>query len=252
MNSSFLNYKFLHRLLRGESRLESSSNGKIIGTDIAIETALEALIDLVFEPDSVNVLNTSLLTHQVESYGSQIDLLLFIQNRYNELTNGGIWINHDFVAPENKDEVVFLWLNDKDGNNHPDTMIKDTSTYARYLHFIRQFRHKNGQAIIQDMIEVGGNKYACLSLQDACEFMLKKDNVDNWRSEIQQNYCIETFGDWQKTLQNADFKVLPHSKTYRNDWMIKKHWQGKVALFDESFKPMEFPETHAIILAEKS
>jgi len=48
-------------------------------------------------------------------YGSREDLLQFIQNRYKELAPGGVWVNRDVVGPDNKEQSIYLWLNDADG-----------------------------------------------------------------------------------------------------------------------------------------
>ncbi len=70
---------------------------------------------LVFDKNSMNTIHTSSLTHEIESYGSRADLLLFIKNRFEELAPGGVWINRDVVGPENKHSMVLMKLTKSDG-----------------------------------------------------------------------------------------------------------------------------------------
>ncbi|HPO50302.1 MAG TPA: transferase, partial [Spirochaetota bacterium] len=84
-----------------------------------------AVTGLVFQPNSMNTIHTSSLTHEIESYGGREDLLKFIKNRYKELATNGVWINRDVVGPENKEEYVYMKLNREDGFN--DDFDKKTS-----------------------------------------------------------------------------------------------------------------------------
>lgn len=66
-----------------------------------------AVMDVVFEKDSMNTIHTSSLTHEIESYGGREDLLRFIRNRFLELKPGGVWVNRDVAGPEDKGKMVF-------------------------------------------------------------------------------------------------------------------------------------------------
>jgi hypothetical protein len=114
-----------------------------------------AVTGLVFEAGSMNTIHTSSLTHEIESYGSRNELLQFIQNRYQELTSNGIWINRDVVGLEEKNKTVLMKLNRMDGRNDDyeknfaqrselKEYLKDLSTYGRFLRFAEDFRKKEG------------------------------------------------------------------------------------------------------------
>ncbi|UII25884.1 transferase [Fulvivirga maritima] len=110
-----------------------------------------AVTSLVFEKNAMNTIHTSSLTHEIESYGSRNDLLSFIQNRYDELVSGGVWINRDVIGPENGDQEVYMLLNEEDGSNDAfdqqftdskalSAHLKGLSTYSRFLRFTKDFR----------------------------------------------------------------------------------------------------------------
>jgi hypothetical protein len=243
-----LQKNYIYRLLKGEYRLDNTLKGYLNGTDIQFQDALYAVIDTVFKNNSQQIIYTSGISNKIESYAQEIDSLIFIQNRFDELSKNGIWVNNSIVCPEDYDQIVFLWLNDSDGSNEPTASLHLASTLVRFKHFVKEFK-QNGQ-FIYEIIEIGSQQFACLNLQDACEFALKLNNIDNWAIEMQEKSCNHTFTNWQNILQNADFRILPQSKTYQNETFID-NLKGKISLFDENFEPIEFPNIYAMILAEK-
>ena len=224
-----------------------------------------AVSGLVFEKASMHTIHTSSLTHEIESYGGRKDLLAFIANRYQELVPGGVWINRDVVGPEEKDKSVYLWLNDKDGENQGwNDQTEDRlslaeklgrlSTRARFYRFARDFRRKEGQAFAFELASFKDREYFCLRMADACEFLSKKDYVDNWQSEMHETFCYFSFSDWKQTVEEKGFKVSSHSKSWANPWIVKNRIEGKAELFSMdsgSLSPIPYPVTNMLLICEK-
>jgi hypothetical protein len=224
-----------------------------------------AVTGLVFEANSMNTIHTSSLTHEIESYGSRNELLQFIRNRYQELANGGIWVNRDVVGPENKDKVILMKLNKFDGRNDDyeksftqrealSNYLKGLSTAARFLRFVQDFRKKEGYTLQYKTTTVEGHEYIELALKDACEFMSRKDYVDNWQSEMHETFCFWDFNEWKQNLEAAGFAIAPESKAYTNNWIVENRLKGKVELFtqtDSGLQNLDYPVTNMILLAEK-
>lgn len=224
-----------------------------------------AVTGLAFEPNSMDTIHTSSLTHEIESYGSRADLLAFIRNRFAELRPGGIWINRDVVGPEDKQRSVLMKLNEVDGGNDDVLNVVETrealalhleglSTAARFRRFARDFRQKEGYALAYDEVTLQGERYVRLSLGDACEFMSRKDYTDNWESEMHETFTFWSFTDWRHALEEVGFTVSTVSKAYVNDWIVANRLAGKVELFEtagEEIKPLPYPVTNMLMLAEK-
>ncbi|WP_143309512.1 class I SAM-dependent methyltransferase [Chitinophaga vietnamensis] len=225
-----------------------------------------AVTGTVFEPGSMNTIHTSSLTHEIESYGSREDLLAFIRHRYQELVPGGVWINRDVVGPENREETVLLWLNDQDGENSlPMPTNTDTHQLAAYLgklstkalfeRFAQDFRHHEGYRLPHEWVSIEGKTYCQLSMQDACEFLFKKDYHDNWLSEMHETFCFWNYNDWKAALEAAGFRLDNLSHAYRNEWIVKNRLEGKVQLFrpyeSSAPQPIPFPVSHMLLLARK-
>lgn len=224
-----------------------------------------AVTGLVFDANSMNTIHTSSLTHEIESYGSRSELLQFIANRLDELTSGGVWINRDVVGPEHKDRVVLMKLATTDGRNDDydrtfatreelATYLSGLSTYGRFLRFIRDFRKSEGYHVAACEIVIDGEACFELSLADACEFMSRKDYVDNWQSEMHETFCYWSFQDWKHNLEAAGFMVLPASHAYTNAWIVEHRLRGKVTLWERNgnaIQPLGYPVTNMILIAEK-
>jgi hypothetical protein len=224
-----------------------------------------AVTGLVFREISMNTIHTSSLTHEIYSYGSYDDLIRFISNRHKELVMGGVWINRDVVGPENKDEPVYMELNENDGSNDREkkefgdqteskSYLQGLSTYSRFLKFAGDFRKESGCSIGYEIVKMKQKKYVMLKLRDACEFMEKKDYVDNWRSEMHETFCYWDFTEWKKAMTDAGFEIAPGSKTYRNEWIVKNRFAGKVKLYvseNGDLKEIDFPVTHMIMIGRK-
>jgi hypothetical protein len=225
-----------------------------------------AVTGLVFEPNSMNTIHTSSLTHEIESYGSRNDLIQFIRNRYQELVPGGVWVNRDVVGPDHKEQIIYMWLNDTDGNNDdPNKKYNDKhelseylsglSTFARFLRFARDFRHKEGYVLNYTIQTLTDKKYIVLTLQDAMEFLSRKDYTDNWQSEMHETFCFWDYSEWKENLREAGFTIHPASKTFTNEWIVNNRWQGKAALFtmeNSSLEPIAFPVTTMFLIGVKS
>jgi hypothetical protein len=224
-----------------------------------------AVTGLVFEASSMNTIHTSSLTHEIESYGSRNELLQFIRNRYQELTSGGVWINRDVVGPENKNKTVLMKLNRMDGRNDDyeksfaqrgdlKEYLKDLSTYGRFLRFTQDFRKKEGYQFKFKKLSIDDSLYIELNLQDACEFMSRKDYIDNWQSEMHETFCFWSFSEWKQNIELAGFTVVPESKAFTNPWIVENRLKGKAELFERTqhgLQAMDYPVTNMILLAEK-
>jgi hypothetical protein len=93
-----------------------------------------------------------------------------------------------------------------------------------------------------------------LRLQDACEFMSKKDYTDNWQSEMCETFCFWNFPEWTGAVERAGFTVHPASYPFTNPWIVENRYKGRVKLFRKvngTLEPMEYPVTNMVLIAEK-
>lgn len=229
-----------------------------------------AVSGLVFDKGTMNTVYTSSLTHEIESYSGHENLLKFIQNRYDELALGGVWINRDVIGPIFKEDDVYMKLNISDGRNDDfdkeysefknKNEFKDyldgLSTYAKFFRFRKDFRKGYNETFDYEKININNTKYIKLKIRYASEFMLKKDYTDNWQSEMHEKFCYWDFDQWKNALKEVGFKILPTSYTFTNQWIVENRFKDKVELYtmgkDNNLVKIEYPVTTMILIAEKN
>jgi len=91
-------------------------------------------------------------------------------------------------------------------------------------------------------------------LQDACEFLSKKDYLDNWRSEMHETFCYWSLADWRGAVERSGFLVKPASHAFANPWIVQNRYEDKVKLFRKTagkLEPLDWPVTNMLLIAEK-
>ena len=224
-----------------------------------------AVTELCFEPNSMDTIHTSSLTHEIESYGDRQDLHAFIRKRCEELAPGGVWVNRDVVGPDEKERIVLLKLNAADGRNEDweqnfeerdelKNYLAGLSTRALFLRFARDFRAGEDYEFAYRWVEIDGGEFAELRLDRAMEFISKKDYHSNWASEMHETFCFWNFADWQRELEEAGFILDRKSRAYTNKWLVENRYAGKAELYEVregDLRRMSYPVTHTLIVAEK-
>jgi len=215
----------------------------------------------VFTPGSVDTFTTFSLTHELESYQGRAFLERFIGLLHDQLAVGGRWLNVDVVGPEDGGDQVRMWLREDDGvvggegdlpadRAEMKAHLAGLSTLGRFLRFARDFRRGEGYRLPYTLEKSAEGTHAVLSLRDACEFLSKKDYLDNWRSEMHETFCFWSFADWSAAVERAGLRVLPASNAFTNPWIVANRFEGKVRL-SRGGEPMPWPVTNMLLVAEK-
>jgi cyclopropane fatty-acyl-phospholipid synthase-like methyltransferase len=223
-----------------------------------------AVTQNVFPKHSMNTIHTSSLTHEIESYSGREDLLSFITNRYDELVPGGAWINRDVVGPENKHEEVYLWLDATNGSNEEEIHtqfdnreelaehLQGLSTLSKFYRFAQDYHQEvNFNKEMVQRGEAKGKELIKTTLSTAMEFLLKKDYIDNWDSEMHEKFTFWSFNDWKENLERVGFSIDENSQAFTNDWIVENRIKGQAQLYNANLEPMDIPVTNMITVAKK-
>jgi hypothetical protein len=127
-------------------------------------------------------------------------------------------------------------------------------TFGRFLRFAADFRRQEGHRVCYRLEAVEGETYAVLSLRDACEFLSKKDYLDNWRSEMHETFCFWSYADWCAAVERAGLAVRPGSHAFTNPWVVQNRYEGKARLLRRGpggLAAMPWPVTNMLLIAEK-
>jgi hypothetical protein len=79
--------------------------------------------------------------------------------------------------------------------------------------------------------------------------------VDNWASEMHEEFGFFSFSDWQKYLEQAGFRIVAGSRPFQNEYIVEKKYKGKAELFEmdknKNLLKTEYPPTNMIMVGEK-
>jgi SAM-dependent methyltransferase len=247
--------------------------GEFVGTYVHFHQ--RNITEPIFEANSVDTVICNSTTHELWSYGEQGKTLrAYLREKQRQLRPGGRIIIRDVCGPEAGDEEVFLWCNDADGGDAGQwtgkaAELAKLSTAARferfagqYLRDLRREGRRGAETTVQYRVENrGGRRYFVLPLRIAMEFLSKKDYVDNWDSELNEEFTFWSFSRWKGELVEAGFRVLENpnvpgtlSRAYCNPWVVEHRFTGKAELLHprgDALVPLEWPVTNMVLVAEK-
>ncbi len=93
------------------------------------------------------------------------------------------------------------------------------------------------------------------------EFITKKDYIDNWQSELNEEFAFWSFDEWKEALQGAGFKIIENpnmkeesSRSFSIPWIIENRFKNKAALYKkvgETLEALEYPDTNMVLIGEK-
>lgn len=220
----------------------------------------------LFHESSLNTIITMALTHEVESYLGRDELIAFLQRMYDILAPGGVYINYDVVAPNNKDQEVYALIVDTDGDNPEDLypsiepyelpgFLRTLSSKARFLRFIQDFRAEEGDGIAVRFEIIDDKEYAVLRYGDLCDFLAKKDYLNSWLSEMHERFCFWEYSDWLAVLREVGFTIHEGSELKTNPWLIENRFAPAATVYrriDGALEPLaEPPATNVLLIATK-
>ena len=122
------------------------------------------------------------------------------------------------------------------------------------MRFAADFRREEGYHLEFEPRSHNGRLFVELQLGDACEFMSKKDYIDNWQSEMHETFCFWSFVDWQQAVEHQGFRVLAGSRPITNPWIVENRYRGQVQLYQplsDDLTPLDYPPTNLLLVAEK-
>ncbi len=233
------------------------------------------LVHRMFEPGSLDTTLCNSTLHELWSYGEQEKTVrAYLAEKFRQLRPGGRLVIRDVVGPEHGDELVLLYCSEEDGTELPVTdwkpqgkrspeWLRELSTRSRFLVFAHDFlawRRANQKAEFKfQTAERTHQPGFLLSIRSAAEFLSKKDYVDNWNSEMNEEFCFWSFSKWKQVLAETGFSILENpnqpehgSRVYSNPWIVQNRFETHAQLFTPGGSPLAWPPTNMILVAEKS
>lgn len=185
----------------------------------------------IFDRNSIQTTICNSTAHELKSYGSESMLRAYLGRKYEQTAPGGRLCIRDVVGPAIPNRQVILTLRDQDV----------CLLFERFLQTFSAPEH------VQKMSETSWK----LTHRFAAEFLMHKDYLDNWDSEMKETFAHWSLGDWEQALTTAGFQIL-HAATYTSDWIKRNRWDGIVRVVDAgTLEELETP-TNIVIIGGKS
>jgi len=227
------------------------------------------LLDRIFEPESIDTTICNSTLHELWSYvEKEKTVRAYLGEKFRQLRPSGRLVVRDVVGPDHGEREVLLWCSDADGQNlsaaeiakHKDRSpewLHKLSTRSRFFLFARDFL--GGQSGFSFKEESHHNRLCFrLTLQQAAEFLSKKDYTDNWSSEMNEEFCFWNFLQWKQVLTEIGFQIYENpnnhvegSRVYINPWIVEHRHTGHAEIFDLEGKVLPWPPTNMVLVAEK-
>ncbi|OHA47648.1 MAG: hypothetical protein A2806_03460 [Candidatus Terrybacteria bacterium RIFCSPHIGHO2_01_FULL_48_17] len=235
----------------------------VIGRDISshfAQTSAEAVSGLAntaviqenilkprFASGSVGTKIFSSVWHELYSYnGYREDVLdMVLEQTYRELIPGGRIIIRDGVKPKN--QHVAMWLSPKSYGNLP-------SAREMFMRFVRDFQAV--RPVPYGHLQTNDYQlFAVLGSENAYEFLMKKDYLENWEGEIKEVFGVWTPQEFEQRLISHGFRPLC-IKPFRNRWIVEHRLKPVTKLYRFGKKgeliTIPFPYTNILVVGEKS
>ncbi len=227
------------------------------------------LLHPLFEAESMDTTICNSTLHELWSYaGQETTVRGYLAEKFRQLRSGGRLVIRDVVGPEDGDHAVFLWCSEEDGKNpspaalsaeknRDEGWIRSLSTRARFYLFAQDFI-PSGKNLTFEELQHAARPVFRLKLRHAAEFLSKKDYTDNWKSEMNEEFCFWSFSMWKDALGDTGFRVLENtndaaagSRVYVNPWIVQHRYEGHALLLDADGTEVPWPPTNMVLVAEK-
>jgi len=227
------------------------------------------LFDRIFEPESIDTTLCNSTLHEIWSYGDgEKSVRSYLAEKLRQLRPGGRLIIRDVVGPDDGEREVLLWCSDTDGKDlsaaeisqHKDrsaAWLHTLSTRSRFFLFAKDFRGGQSGFTYQEK-SLRDRPLFRLTLRQAAEFLSKKDYIDNWSSEMNEEFCFWNFSKWKQVLAEIGFQIVENpnnpaegSRVYTNPWIVQNRYENCVELFDKAGAPRPWPPTNMVLIAER-
>ncbi|HJQ60791.1 MAG TPA: methyltransferase domain-containing protein [Vineibacter sp.] len=163
------------------------------------------------------------------------------------LRPGGLLVVRDFCVDGAADETCLLDVGQAPGADGPSDvdLLREFATRARPLDPL-------GSGFpLEDLGETGdGFRRFRLPRRWSAEFLLRKDYRTDWEIELREQYAFWSVAEYARLAEALGTRVVRAAPVH-NPWIAQHRFDGKVRRFDERLRPLPWPATNLILVAER-
>lgn len=194
-----------------------------------------------FEPESLDAIFDSSVLHHVTSFNDYRleEAALALQNQVAQLRPHGSLIVRDFLRPE-EGEVLL------------DLPEESAALFRRFAREFRYLKPAEQRGFIYEELsppQAGWQRFRCQSLH-ATEFLLRKDYLSDWETEVLEEYTYFTQAQFEGHFHRLGLRILASTPLW-NPWIVNRRFRGQFELRDLQEAPLGFPPTNYLIVGER-
>lgn len=204
-------------------------------------------------PESVDAIINSYILHEVYSgcrYNPQT-IGETLQNQFTALKKGGLMFVRDFSRPP-PNEMVMIEFPDKPSTGESLAGMSDADLLIWYSARARPKQDPGcGGFFLEELpARVPQTRLFRLPYKWAYEFVMRKDEKDQWEHELPMEYTFFTIREFRKELYTMGARA-EYTSPYWEEDIIEERFNGKFRLYDDNAKPLGMPPTCFIAVARK-
>ncbi len=195
----------------------------------------------IFPPESLSgILNSSSLHHVYSFNGyDKARVRNAIANQVRQLETGGVLAIRDFVVPS--EGMTTFELTDEE----------DAELFLRFSKTARALAPEADRGFFAEELESGnGCRRFFVDARYAAEFVLRKDYLNDWDTEILEEYGYFTQEEFERAFREEGLRI-ELSKPLRNPWIVRNRFRGKFRAFRSDGTEIDFFPTNYVIIGRK-
>ena len=207
----------------------------------------------IFEPGSLDAIINSFTLHTIFSNARYNERIVnkTLDNQFRMLKDRGQMFIRDFVRPP-PEEFVLMEMPDEQSTGDELNQLSEADLLLWYAEHARPRQDPGcGGFFIEELPpRFPDTRLFRLPYKWAYEFVMRKDDREQWERELPMEYTFFTSREFRKALHDLGARVQ-YSAPHYDDNYIQENFENKFKLFADDGAPLDYPSTSFVAVARK-
>lgn len=207
----------------------------------------------LFPPGSLDVIVNSFILHVVFSNARYNERIVSdtLRKHFHMLKNNGVMFLRDYARPPPQ-QYVLMEMHDEESEGDDVSELSEADLLVWYSEHARPKQDPGcGGFFLEELPpRFPRTRLFRLPFKWAYEFMMRKDNRENWQHHLPYEYTYFTVEDFRKELRGLGARVQ-YSGPHWDETFVAQNFDGHFRLYDNDGNPMGDPPTSFISIARK-